>query len=172
MPVNRADLYARPNLQAVDIRRARRGEHHHERRHLFRRCETAGRDSRDGLGTHSVRVNARGAADGCRDPLVAEPEIGGDLAGGDAVDADALRSELLRERLRHIQQRRLGGPVVHHQPVGLEERVDRDDVDDRSRTALKHGGDRGASGPQRGEEVELHRGLEVGVTRVQETIEA
>ena len=65
--------------------------------------------------------------------MVAEPEVGRHRPRRDVVDADALRAELLRQGLGEVEQRRLGGAVVDHAAVRLEERVDRRDVDDRAR---------------------------------------
>ena len=49
-------------------------------------------------------------------------------------------AELLRQRLGQIDQRRLGRAVIDHARVGLEERVDRRDVDDRAAAMLDHRG--------------------------------
>jgi hypothetical protein len=70
--------------------------------------------------------------------ILAEPQVRRDLSRGDARHADALRAQLLRERLGEVHERRLRRPVVDHSAVGLEEGVDRDDVDDRGAVLAGH----------------------------------
>ena len=107
------------------------------------------------------------------DAVLAEPQVGADRAGRDGVDADAARAELLRQRLGEVDQRGLGGAVVDRAAVGLEERVHRGDVDDRARRPASPSATmRRARRAQRGEEVHLHRPLELVVARAEEALEA
>ena len=92
--------------------------------------------------------------------------------GRDRVDPDPLRPELLRERFRQVDQRRLGGAVVEHARVGLEEGIDRGDVDDRTRACLDHRRQRRTGRPQGDEEVHLQRPLELLVAGAEEAVEA
>src|SRR5580700_4839975 len=61
---------------------------------------------------------------------------------------------------------------VDRSAIGLKERVDRGDVDDRSPSLRKHRLDGGARRAQRGEEVHLHGPVEVVLGRREKALQA
>ena len=153
------------------------GQQHDERRDLLGRREAAGReaaDAGDDVRSRRVGVDARGgAATVSATPCSPSHRSVPTGPGETALTWMPARPELLGERLGEVHQRGLGRPVVDRAAVGLEEGVDRRDVDDRARRPARPCGDeRGACRPQRGEEVHLHRPLEVVVGGAEEPVEA
>ena len=162
-------------VDAGDVRGPAGGQERDQGGDFLRRGEPAGGEPADpgddrlagGLGVH-----AGGLGDGRGDAVLAEPQVGRHRAGGDRVDPDAPRAEFLGERLGEVDQCGLRGAVVDGGRVGLEEGVDGGDVDDRAGALAGHRGQRGPAGPQRDEEVHLHRPGEILVAGAEESLRA
>ena len=118
-------------------------------------------------GQHTVAVGPHVCGEDVGRPALVGPPSRQDRAGTDAVDADAVRPELLGEGLRQVDQRRLRRPVVDVHARRLAA-VHGRDVDDRAIAALDHQRDRGATGPHRGQQVELEHVAPVVVVEPEE----
>src|SRR6185437_13201868 len=80
------------DVGAGDVGRAVAGQDEHQVGDLFRAAEPAGHHLPCCLALDVLRPGAGGVADRRRDPVVAEPQVGGDRARADRVDPDAVRA--------------------------------------------------------------------------------
>jgi alpha-maltose-1-phosphate synthase len=156
-----------PEVSARDVGGPVAGQQEDQVGDLLRTAEPAGHRTMRGLALDVLGLRAGGAADGLRDAVVAEPQIGGYRARANRVDPDAPGPDLLGQGLAEAGQGRLDRAVVQHAGVG-QGRVDRTDGHDRPLPGRQHGGQRAAGGTHRGHQVEREGGLPVRIGDAQE----
>jgi hypothetical protein len=103
---------------AGDVVGSAAGQEQHEFGDFSGLGEPAGGHLAGGLPGHVFVVGACRCADGLRDSLGAEPQVGGDGAGADGVDADAVRAGFLGESLAERQPGRLWRCCSPGRPLG------------------------------------------------------